>query len=306
MSPEQCKGKPIDRRSDIFALGICLYELTTLRRAYKGNDDFETMKRIVAGDCVLPSAVVPGYPRELEAIVLTAMANDVNARFQNGQEMIEALDAFAVRAKLTGSNTAMGRFMGQLFGSKREPWVDGGGSDRTQVSDPSDADPDNDEKTLLVERGQQLPNVHRAPTATTPGVGRSSGSTPAMPTSGVAAAEWQLDSHQGRQPTPRPALPFESRTPANGLSGPGPGMERMGSPSSLRPETEPGSKPLVDEKMGWQTGQSPLYAPAPDGSATTRFQDTNVRVVTSRGWILFVILMLAGLVAGIAIALHGS
>ena len=50
MSPEQCKGKPIDRRSDIFALGICLYELTTLRRAFKGNDDFETMKRIVAGD----------------------------------------------------------------------------------------------------------------------------------------------------------------------------------------------------------------------------------------------------------------
>ncbi len=50
MSPEQCKGKPIDRRSDIFALGICLYELTTLRRAFKGNDDFETMKRIVAGE----------------------------------------------------------------------------------------------------------------------------------------------------------------------------------------------------------------------------------------------------------------
>ena len=60
MSPEQCKGKPIDRRSDIFALGIVLYELTTLRRAFKGNDDFETMKRIVAGDVVLPSVAVPG------------------------------------------------------------------------------------------------------------------------------------------------------------------------------------------------------------------------------------------------------
>ena len=85
MSPEQCKGKPIDRRSDIFALGICLYELTTLRRAFKGNDDFETMKRIVAGDVILPSVAVPGYPRELEAIVLTAMANDPNARFQTAR-----------------------------------------------------------------------------------------------------------------------------------------------------------------------------------------------------------------------------
>ena len=61
MSPEQCKGKLIDRRSDIFAMGIVLYELTTLRRAFKGKDDFETMKRIVAGDLVLPSTVVPGF-----------------------------------------------------------------------------------------------------------------------------------------------------------------------------------------------------------------------------------------------------
>ena len=134
MSPEQCKGKPIDRRSDIFALGICLYELTTLRRAFKGNDDFETMKRIVSGDMVQPSVAVPGYPRELEAILLTSLANDPNARFQSAQEMIEALDAFAVRAKLTGSGTAMGRFMVQLFGAKKEPWVEGGNGERTQIT----------------------------------------------------------------------------------------------------------------------------------------------------------------------------
>ena len=254
---------------------------------------------------MLPSVVEPGYPRELEAIVLTAMANDPNARFQNGQEMIEALDAFAVRAKLTGSNTAMGRFMVQLFGSKREPWVEGAGGDRTQVTD-GEGDADNDEKTLLVERGQQLPqNVHRATTATTPGVGRGSDATAPLPGGGAAAAEWQLDSRPGRHQTPRPGLPFESRTPSNGLSAPAPGMERMGSPSSLRPETEPGSKPLVDEKMGWQTNQTTLYAPAPDGGATSN-HPPNVRVVTARGWILFVILMLAGLGTGIAIALHGS
>jgi serine/threonine protein kinase len=296
MSPEQCKGKPIDRRSDIFALGICLYELTTLRRAFKGNDDFETMKRIVAGDCVLPSVVVPGYPRELEAIVLTAMANDVNARFQTAQEMIEALDAFTVRAKLTGSNTAMGRFMVQLFGSRREPWVEGANAtDRTQVTD---ADPDNDEKTLLVERNDQKPGaIHRATTA--PGVGRGSRQMPAVP-SGASVEEWQIE--RVRQQSPRPGLPFETpRAPSNGLAGPV--MERLGS-TPARPETEPGSRPLVDEKMGWHTGQAPLYAPAPDGGAT-RLEHTNVRVVSNRAWILFAILMIAGLGAGILIALHG-
>ncbi|MEZ4365957.1 MAG: serine/threonine-protein kinase [Kofleriaceae bacterium] len=124
MSPEQCRGKPVDRRSDIFALGIVLYELTTLRRAFRGNDDFDTMKRIVSGDITPPSVAVPGYPRELESIVLTAMARDPEFRFQTAQEMLEALDAFMVRARLAASPTALGRYMTQLFGAKREPWVE--------------------------------------------------------------------------------------------------------------------------------------------------------------------------------------
>jgi serine/threonine-protein kinase len=169
MSPEQCKGKPIDRRSDIFALGIVLYELTTLRRAFKGNDDFETMRRIVAGDLVLPTTVVPGFPRELEAIILTALANDPAARFQSGQEMIEALDAFTVRAKLTGTNTAMGRFMVQLFGTKKEPWIEtpasaAGNAEHTVVTPiellPSEGDDDGEnDETLIVSNRQDVQRV---------------------------------------------------------------------------------------------------------------------------------------------------
>ncbi|TMQ04316.1 MAG: serine/threonine protein kinase, partial [Deltaproteobacteria bacterium] len=168
MSPEQCKGKPIDRRSDIFALGIVLYELTTLRRAFKGNDDFETMKRIVAGDLVLPSTVIPGFSRELEAIILTALATDPGARFQSAQELIEALDAFTVRAKLTGTNTAMGRFMLQLFGTKKEPWIDATlqSTDHTLVTpaeieqedEVQDEDEDDNDETLVLGNRQ---DVHR-------------------------------------------------------------------------------------------------------------------------------------------------
>jgi serine/threonine-protein kinase len=230
MSPEQCKGKPIDRRSDIFALGICLYELTTLRRAFKGNDDFETMKRIVAGDVMLPSVAVPGYPRELEAIVLTAMANDVNARFQNAQEMIEALDTFSMRAKLTASNTAMGRFMTQLFGSKREPWVGGAsGTERTQVTDGGPGvDADGDEKTLLVE-GRPPPPA--APTLPPPSLVQA-----------VAAAEWDTDGRVGRAQVPRglplepgpltnpAAVPFTATQPRAGTPMPPPTSEAARAP----------------------------------------------------------------------------
>jgi serine/threonine-protein kinase len=309
MSPEQCKGKSIDRRSDIFALGICLYELTTLRRAFKGNDDFETMKRIVSGDIMLPSVVVPGYPRELEAIVLTAIANDANARFQTGQEMIEALDAFAVRAKLTGSNTAMGRFMVQLFGSKREPWVEGGNGERTEITEPgNDPDADN-EKTHLIEERHQLP-PNRAPTATHPGVGQHYNSTPPP---APAQAEWQADS-RARQSAPRigaqsnnypqqPAPdPTRSTGPAQALP------QRLGSPQ-LRQESNPGygGEPQWNHQQQQQP-QQPQQSQMPpiqhrliEGVAgqVARPMQPSMR----RSWIILAVLMLAGLTAGLLIAL---
>src|SRR5262245_54787728 len=200
MSPEQCKGKPIDRRSDIFALGIVLYELTTLRRAFKGNDDFETMKRIVAGDLVLPSTLIPGYPRELEAIILTALANDPGARFQTAQELIEALDAFTVRAKLTGSNTAMGRFMLQLFGTKKEPWIDPTvqTADHTLVTpaELDDYEDDNDE-TLVVSN---KPEIQRALSYIQNAQGQGRSREPTRPPAGTP----QLPSHH---PSPTPHRP---------------------------------------------------------------------------------------------------
>jgi serine/threonine-protein kinase len=288
MSPEQCKGKPIDRRSDIFALGICLYELTTLRRAFKGNDDFETMKRIVAGDVILPSVAVPGYPRELEAIVLTAMANDPNARFQTAAEMIEALDAFAQRAKLVGSNTALGRFMTQLFGSKKEPWVEGiDAPERTAVSEPAIEidDASDNEKTIVVED-------RRAPTVPEPAI--------------ADAAAWQQA--EARRP-------FEQRTPPGGITKPMTTLAGTGMPLSspgLRLATEPvsqvGARPLVDENLGWQTGVNPMmHAPPGSGArlSTSVAGGAEYRIRSNRGWIVLAILVLAGLATGIALAYSG-
>lgn len=155
MSPEQCKGMPLDRRSDIFALGIVLYELTTQRRAFKGQDDFDTMKRIVGGEITRPSKLVPGYPMELEAIVMTALANRTDQRFQTANEMLEALDTYAQRAKITGGANAMSRFMQLVFGARPEPWVTDGKTpsaiDSARVGRAATAQPTTtDEKTSLV------------------------------------------------------------------------------------------------------------------------------------------------------------
>jgi len=244
MSPEQCKGKPIDRRSDIFALGIVLYELTTLRRAFKGNDDFETMKRIVAGDLVLPSTIVPGFPRELEAIILTALANDTNARFQSAQEMIEALDAFTVRAKLTGSNTAMGRFMLQLFGTKKEPWIDAAvqSSDQTvvtpvEIDDNDDDNEDDNDETLVIANRQDVQRalVDLSATAGPPPAAGAPHPSPSarMPVAGASR------SPSGRMPAAGASHPSPSRPPIASASHP------VQVPPAA--ETEPAGRPIQDE-----------------------------------------------------------
>jgi serine/threonine-protein kinase len=69
MSPEQCLGDPVDLRTDVFALGVVLYELTTGRRCFQGNSDFERMLAVVRGDYVPPSVHVSDFPAALEQVV---------------------------------------------------------------------------------------------------------------------------------------------------------------------------------------------------------------------------------------------
>jgi serine/threonine protein kinase len=303
MAPEQCKGKPVDRRSDIFALGIVLYELSTLRRAFKGNDDFETMTRIVAGDVVLPSIAVPGYPRELEAIVLTAMATDPDARFQTGQELIEALDAFAVRAKLTGSNTALGRFMTQLFGSKKEPWADGAPPDKTETSVESDTD--NEKTTIRDHRGTPA----RAPREAM----RISGEhetlrgapliAPALPAKAVQndadAAAWQAEdpAHEQRQSArnARPTLDIKNGSPAP-------------SAPALSPTDElgkAGAKPLVsDPKLGFETSPANRRDQPHEGSgARLQTEPVSEKIISTKIWWLLALVLVLGAI-GLAVALY--
>ncbi|HEX3483105.1 MAG TPA: protein kinase [Kofleriaceae bacterium] len=281
MSPEQCKGRPIDRRSDIFALGIVLYELSTLRRAFKGNDDFETMKRIVAGDLVLPSTLIPGFPRELEAIILTALASDPGARFQSAQELIEALDAFTVRAKLTGSNTAMSRFMGQLFGTKKEPWIDTGlqSTDHTLVTPAEISEPfdDDNDETLVLGNRQDIQNVLEQLNLTPYGAGSAPVSSAANPGSAPAVARTPSPMIAGPPPEPTP------RPQAGPPPGPPPGPERARRPSVRRTGERPalpfsGASPSSTERstVPMPHPAERKTAPMPGSSGERRPSDPNL------------------------------
>jgi tRNA A-37 threonylcarbamoyl transferase component Bud32 len=80
MSPEQARGKPLDARSDMFALGICLWEMLTGKRLFVGESDFETLNNVLKAEVPAPSELNPEVPKELDAIVLKALARDRDNR----------------------------------------------------------------------------------------------------------------------------------------------------------------------------------------------------------------------------------
>jgi eukaryotic-like serine/threonine-protein kinase len=117
MSPEQCLGDPVDLRTDVFALGVVLYELTTGRRCFQGNSDFERMLAVVRGDYVPPTVLIPDYPIALEQVIRTALAVNPEHRYASAAAMLEAIETVAALQGWTLSTDSICRQLGALFGT---------------------------------------------------------------------------------------------------------------------------------------------------------------------------------------------
>lgn len=124
LSPEQCRGAVLDRRSDLFSLGIVLWELLTTERLYRRNSDFENMSAIVNEPTPSPCTRRAAVPTDLERLSLKLLAKRPEDRFQSAEELVEAIEEVAASHKLVLSNGALGRFMKELFGQRPEPWVE--------------------------------------------------------------------------------------------------------------------------------------------------------------------------------------
>jgi eukaryotic-like serine/threonine-protein kinase len=115
MSPEQCRNEPLDRRSDIFSVGIILYELTTGHRLFKGNNDFDILRKIADDPIPSPSATRPGYPAQLERIVTRALARRPQDRYDTAAAFQVDLEAYVGAVRLDSSPHSLGLFMRQVF-----------------------------------------------------------------------------------------------------------------------------------------------------------------------------------------------
>jgi serine/threonine protein kinase len=116
MSPEQCRSEPLDRRSDVFALSIVLWELLTLRRLFSGKSDFDIFKAIVEEPVPRPSDFRPDVPTQLEAIVMKGLRREREERFQTAQEMQLALEDWVRHDRIPSSSVRLAAFMSELFG----------------------------------------------------------------------------------------------------------------------------------------------------------------------------------------------
>jgi serine/threonine protein kinase len=122
MSPEQCRGMHVDHRSDLFSLGVVLYELTSGRRPFRGDTDFAIMDQIVYGGAKPPSVEIEGYPPELEKIVMRLLSRHADDRYQSAEEMLHDLDPFISEHRLFVSPKQMSRYMRSLFADKMAAW----------------------------------------------------------------------------------------------------------------------------------------------------------------------------------------
>ncbi|HEY1547187.1 MAG TPA: serine/threonine-protein kinase [Kofleriaceae bacterium] len=95
LSPEQLRCHPLDQRSDLFSLGVVLWEMTTGRALFQRDNDVAMMYALVEEAIPKPSDRVAGYPPELEAVVMKALARDRDARYASASELANDLRRIA-------------------------------------------------------------------------------------------------------------------------------------------------------------------------------------------------------------------
>jgi serine/threonine-protein kinase len=115
MAPEQCLGRDLDARTDVFALGVCLFEALTGRGLYRRGNDYDTLHAIIQEPVPSVRDIDARVPEALDHIVRRALQKRPGDRFDNAQAMQLALEQYLAEERELVSSALVGRMMRGLF-----------------------------------------------------------------------------------------------------------------------------------------------------------------------------------------------
>ncbi len=120
MSPEQCLGQTLDGRSDVFSLGVVLYEWLTGFRLFNADSDVGVLQSITGGRVHPPSYFRADIPEPVEALVMRALERDRDHRHATAAELQTDIDRCLGQVRITPSALHIANYLGQLFREERE------------------------------------------------------------------------------------------------------------------------------------------------------------------------------------------
>jgi serine/threonine protein kinase len=120
MSPEQVRGVPLDRRSDIFAVGIVLHELLVGERLFVGESDYSVLEKVRSASVPRPTTKRRNIPPILEKIVLRALAKNPDDRYQHAGELVADLQRFLLSQERLFTREDLAAFMKASFAEEWE------------------------------------------------------------------------------------------------------------------------------------------------------------------------------------------
>jgi len=115
MSPEQVRGREIDHRSDLFSLGVVMYELLTARRLFKRESELSTLDAVLQAEVPPLTRLDGSVPREGEAVLQKAVAREPERRFEDARKMQLAIEEVMLTTRMPASSAHLAAYMDELF-----------------------------------------------------------------------------------------------------------------------------------------------------------------------------------------------
>ncbi len=232
MAPEQARGGRVDRRTDVFAVGVILWEALAERRLFVGENETETLARVLMGEVPSLATVAPHVPEPLGVIAARALAHEPDARFATARDLQNALEAAMRDARVELGAREIAATLAHLLPGRvheHEAWLKEASNDEAPAVAASALEPTRDAHPVVVPRRRWLGVV--AVVGATLGafaLGTRMARTPPVPAPTPTAS--------AAPPTPSSAIPPPSPDPT-------PMAPATGSSSASASATASGARP---------------------------------------------------------------